>query len=134
MVAVRAPPRPRQEGPAVADPQPAPATDSPPPPAERRRVPRRPCPSRPLLRYLVRPSLLPRWAYALDFTPGGVAFLAAEPVGRGSVLALRVEDGPPGSSVIRTGHVAHCSPVAGGWRVGCAVSPPFSPAELAALA
>jgi hypothetical protein len=118
--------------PAVADPQPAPATDSP-PPAERRRAPRRPCRSRPLLRYLVRPSLLSRWAYALDFTPGGVAFLAAEPVELGAVLALRVEDGPPGSSLIRTGRVAHCSRVAGGWRVGCSVVPPFSPGEVASL-
>jgi hypothetical protein len=49
---------------------------------------------------VVRPSLLSRWASALDFT----------------------------------GRVVHCSRVAGGWRVGCAVSPPFSPAELPALA
>jgi hypothetical protein len=119
--------------PAVADPQPAPATESPPPPAECRRVPRRPCPARPLLRYVVRPSLLGRWAHALDFTDRGVAFLAAEPVERGAVLDLRLEGGPPGSSLIRTGRVAHCSRVAGGWRVGCSVFPPFSPGELASL-
>ncbi len=101
---------------------------------ERRREARRPCPAQPLVRYVVRPSLLGRWAYALNFTGDGVAFLAAEPVECGSVLAFRLEDGPPGGSLIRTGRVAHCGPVAGGWRVGCAVSPPFSPAELAALA
>jgi hypothetical protein len=114
----------------------------PPPPAcpeadresRQREGPRRASGSRALLRYVVRPSLLSRWGYALDFTGRGVAFLAAEPVECGSVLALRLEDGPPGSSVIRTGRVAHCSRVPGGWRVGCEVSPPFSPAELAALA
>ena len=96
--------------------------------------PRRESRSRALLRYVVRPSLQARWAYALDFTGRSLAFLAAEPVECGAVLALRLEDGPPGSSVIRTGRVAHCSRVDGGWRVGCAVSPPFGPAELAALA
>ncbi len=112
-----------------------PATDTPPAPhAERRGEPRRLCLARPLLRYVVRPGLLSRWGYALNFTGRGVAFLAAEPVDCGAVLALRVEDGPPGSSVIRTGRVAHCSCVPGGWVVGCEVSPPFSPAELAALA
>jgi hypothetical protein len=119
----------------VADPSTAPTLDSPAPPAaERRREPRRPCPSRPLLRYVLRPGLRARWGYALDFTGRGLAFLAAEPVGCGSVLALRVEDGRPGGSIIRTGRVAHCGPVPGGWRIGCDVSPPFSPAELAALA
>jgi hypothetical protein len=118
----------------VADPSTAPTPDGPPPPpAERRREPRRPCPSRPLLRYVLRPGLLARWGHALTFAGRGIAFLAAEPVGCGAVLALRVEEGPPGGSVIRTGRVTHCGPVAGGWRVGCEVSPPFSPAELAAL-
>jgi hypothetical protein len=49
-------------------------------------------------------------------------------------LALRLEDAPSGGPVARVGRVIHCGRVAGGWRVGCAVSPPFSPAELAALA
>jgi hypothetical protein len=99
-----------------------------------REEPRRQSRSRALLRYVERPSLQARWAYALDFTGRSLAFLAAEPVDCGAVLALRVESGPPGTSVIRTGRVAHCSRVAGGWRVGCSVRPPFSPAELAALA
>jgi hypothetical protein len=116
----------------VSDLLPTPAPGSPPPP-ERRREPRRPCPTWPLLRFVVRPSLLGRWAHALDFSGHGIAFLAAEPVGPGSVLALQLVDGPPGSSVVRTGRVAHCARVPGGWRVGCDVSPPFSPAELAAL-
>ena len=100
----------------------------------RREGPRRDSGSRALLRYVVRQSLLSRWGHALDFTGQGLAFLAAEPVGCGSALALRLEDGPPGSSVIRTGRVSHCFRVPGGWRVGCEVSPPFSPAELTALA
>jgi hypothetical protein len=118
-------------------------SELPPPPPEcpeadceprEREDPRRDSASRALVRYVVRPSMLSRWGYALDFTGRGVAFLAAEPVGCDAVLALRLEDGPPGSSVIRTGRVTHCGRVDGGWRVGCAVSPPFSPAELAALA
>jgi hypothetical protein len=78
---------------------------------------------------------LGRLGHAVDVGLDGVGFLAERPLRPGTVLALQVLEGPPGASRTRVARVAHCAPAgAGRWLVGCAVSPPFSPAELAALA
>jgi hypothetical protein len=58
----------------------------------------------------------------------------SHPLRPGSVLALQVLCGARTASRTRVARVAYC---AGGeegrWRVGCAVSPPFSPVEIASL-
>jgi hypothetical protein len=101
---------------------------------ERRREPRRPCPAQPLLRYVVRPGLEARWGHALDVSAHGIGFLAAEPLRPGDVLAIQLRGGTPGASRVRVARVARCTPAgAGRWHVGCEVSPPFSPAEIASL-
>jgi hypothetical protein len=119
----------------VLDPQPAPTAGTPAPlPHERRREPRRQCPSEPLLRYVVRPSLEARWGHALDVSARGIGFLAAEPLRPGAVLALQLRGGTPGASLVRVARVARCTPAgAGRWHVGCSVSPPFSGEEIASL-
>jgi hypothetical protein len=119
----------------VPDPKPDPTTDNPTPlPHERRREPRRPCPSQPLLRYVVRPGLESRWGHALDVSARGIGFLTGEPLRAGAVLALQLRGGAPGASRVRVARVARCTPaVAGRWHVGCEVSPPFSGEEVASL-
>ena len=79
--------------------------------------------------------LLGRLGHAVDIGPEGVGFLADRPLRPGSLLALQMLEGAPSASLTRVARVVHCAPAgAGRWHVGCAVSPPFSPAELAALA
>jgi hypothetical protein len=86
------------------------------------------------LRYVVRPDWEARWGHALDISSGGIGFLAAEPLAPGVVLAVQLQEGPRGASLIRVARVAHCTPAgAGRWHVGCAVSPPFRPEEVAGL-
>ena len=117
----------------MTDPAPAPAADAR-PGAERRREARHPCPAQPLLRYVVRPGLESRWGHAVDVSARGIAFLAAEPLRPGAVLAIQLRGGVPGASRTRVARVAHCTPAgAGRWHVGCSVSPPFSREEIASL-
>jgi hypothetical protein len=72
---------------------------------------------------------------AVDIGPEGIGFLAERPLRPGSVLALQVLCGVPGASLTRVARVVHCAPgEEGRWRVGCQVSPPFSPEEVASLA
>jgi hypothetical protein len=72
--------------------------------------------------------------HAVDVGPQGIGFLSACPLRPGSVLALQVLCGAPGTSRTRVARVVFC---AGGdegrWHVGCQVSPPFSPEEVASL-
>jgi hypothetical protein len=119
----------------VSDPLTPSTTDSPAPlPHDRRREPRHPCPSEPLLRYVVGPRPEARWARALDVSAGGIGFLSAEPLRPGTVLALQLREGALGASLVRVARVAHCTPAgAGRWHVGCSVSPPFSGEEIASL-
>ena len=106
-----------------------------PPAGERRRSPRRACRPAPALCYVPWPDSLGRLGRAVDIGPDGIGFLAEGPIRPGTVLALQMLEGPPGASRTRVARVAHCAPAgAGRWHVGCAVCPPFSPAELAARA
>jgi hypothetical protein len=88
-----------------------------------------------VLCYVPWPDSLGRLGRAVDVSPEGIGFLAEGPLRPGSVLALQVLQGTPTASRTRAARVAHCAPAgAGRWRVGCEVSPPFTPAESAALA
>jgi hypothetical protein len=105
-----------------------------PPSGERRRWRRRACRPAPVLCYVPWPDSLGRLGRAVDISPEGVGFLAEGPLRPGSVLALQVLCGPPTASRTRVARVAHCATGGeGGWRLGCAVSPPFSPQEVASL-
>jgi hypothetical protein len=80
------------------------------------------------------PGSLGRLGYALTVSPGGISFLSAVPLRPGSVLGLQLLWGLPSASRMRVARVTHCaSGEEGGWRVGCEVSPPFSPEEVASL-
>jgi DNA-directed RNA polymerase specialized sigma24 family protein len=80
------------------------------------------------------PYYLGHLGHAVDIGPDGVGFLAEGPLRPGSVLALQVLEGPPSASRTRVARVVHCAPTGvGSWRVGCVVSPPFSPEEIASL-
>jgi PilZ domain len=106
-----------------------------PPAGERRRWPRRACRSAPALSYVPWPDFLGRLGHAVDVSSEGIGFLAARPLRPGSVLALQVLRGVPSASLTRVARVVHCARGAEGrWRVGCQVSPPFSPEEVASLA
>jgi hypothetical protein len=99
---------------------------------ERRHEPRAGCPARPTLRYALPSDPRLCWGYAANVSGGGVCFLAVEPVAVGSDLELHVLEGPP--SCVRVVRVTHCAPTGvGSWRVGCLVSPPFTPDEIASL-
>ena len=102
--------------------------------AERRRWPRQPCPTRPALSYVPWPGSLGRLGLALSISEEGISFLADGPLRPGSVLGLQLLWGLPSASRTRVARVAHCAcGEEGGWRVGCEVSPPFSPEEVASL-
>jgi hypothetical protein len=121
--------------------EPLPSPDDRPPSAppgaagtERRRAPRRACPARPALSYVPWPGSLGRLGYALSVSAEGISFLAEGPLRPGSVLGLQLLWGLPSASRTRVARVAYCAAgEEGGWRVGCEVSPPFSPEELASL-
>ena len=118
---------------ALPSPQEAPRT-APPAVGERRRSPRRACLASRVLCYMPWPYYLGHLGHAVDIGPDGVGFLAEGPLRPGSVLALQVLEGPPSASRTRVARVAHCAPTGvGSWRVGCVVSPPFSPEEIASL-
>jgi hypothetical protein len=106
-----------------------------PPAGERRRAPRRACRSAAELNYVPWPDSLGRLGYVLDIAAEGIGFRAERPLRPGAVLALQVLRGAPGASLTRVARVVYCNPQdGGGWRVGCQVSPPFSPEEVASLA
>jgi hypothetical protein len=101
---------------------------------ERRRSPRRTSPAQAALSYVPWPGALGRLGYALEVSAEGICFLAEQPLNTGSILSLQVLWGAPSASRTRVARVAHCaSGEEGRWRVGCQVSPPFSPAEVASL-
>ena len=101
---------------------------------ERRRSPRRACRAQRALSFVPWPGSLGRLGYTLDVSAQGISFLAERPLGPGSVLALQVLWGAPSASRTRVARVTHCArEEEGRWRVGCQVSPPFSPAEVASL-
>ena len=105
-----------------------------PPAGERRRSPRPACRPAPALCFVPWPSELGRLGHAVDVGPDGVGFLTEGPLRPGTVLALQVLEGAPSASRTRVARVAHCAPAgAGRWLVGCSVSPPFSPEEIASL-
>ncbi|HZY89413.1 MAG TPA: PilZ domain-containing protein [Gemmataceae bacterium] len=105
------------------------------PAVERRRSRRRACRSAPALSYVPWPGELGQLGHAVDVGPQGIGFLATRPLRPGAVLALQVLGGAPGTSRTRVARVVHCAGGEGGqWRVGCQVSPPFSPEEVASLA
>ena len=114
----------------AADGRPVPAPQA----VERRRWSRRACRRAPALCYVPWPDSLGRLGRAVDIGPGGIAFLAERPLRPSTVLALQVLRGAPSASGTRVARVAHCAGEGAGWRVGCEVNPPFSPAELEALA
>jgi hypothetical protein len=101
---------------------------------ERRLSPRRACRPAPALCYVPWPGESGRLGHAVDIGPDGIGFLAERPLRPGSVLALQVLEGPPSASLTRVARVVHCAPAgAGRWHIGCAVSPPFTPEEIASL-
>ena len=101
---------------------------------ERRRSLRSACRPAPVLCYVPQPDSLGRLGRAADISPEGIAFLAEDPLRPGSVLGLQLLCGPPTASRTRVARVAYCAAGGqGGWRIGCAVSPPFSGEEVASL-
>ena len=102
--------------------------------AERRRSPRRPCPVSSPLSYVPWPGSLGRLGHAVSVSSEGVRFLAEGPLRPGSILGLQLLWGLPSASRTRVARVAHCAAgEEGRWEVGCEVSPPFSPEEVASL-
>jgi hypothetical protein len=114
--------------------EPLPLPEASPGAVERRRSPRRPCPVRPAVNYVPWPGSLGRLGYALSVSAEGISFLAAGPLPPGSVLGLQLLSGVPSASRTRVARVARCAAgEEGRWEVGCEVSPPFSPEEVASL-
>jgi hypothetical protein len=104
------------------------------PRVERRAWKRYPCPRRPIIRVLTRPSFVVREATVLDVSRGGIGLLMAERLEPGTVLALQLQAKHTGQSRILSARVVYANQQPdGSWRVGCALGALFSEEELESL-
>lgn len=83
--------------------------------------------------FIIRPSLQCFRVTLWDASTHGISFLHDAPLERGTLLALQLRAGMPGSSRVRTAHVAHATRQGEKWLIGCRISPPLSDIELESL-
>ncbi len=98
-----------------------------------RSEPRRGCWPCLLVRLAIRPRFRSFKAYLRDVSASGIAFFLGSPLQPGTVLALQLKAGQPGTSLVRIARVVHATPREGRWLIGCRLSPPFSAAQLEKL-
>ena len=101
--------------------------------ADPRCEPRHGCWQCPLVRLAIRPRFRSFKAFLQDVSASGIGFFLGSSLEPGTVLALQLKAGLPGTSLVRTAKVVHATPREGRWLIGCRLSPPFSAAELEAL-
>lgn len=100
---------------------------------ERRFHPRRRCRGKTFALFIIRPSLQCFRVTLRDAAPQGISFLHDAPLEQGTLLALQLGAGMPGSSWVRTAHVAHATPEGEKWVIGCRINPPLSDIEMESL-
>ena len=65
------------------------------------------CREQKLVRVAVRPTFHSFSALVHDVSSGGIGFLLQSPLELGTVMALQLKGGPPGTSLVRTAKVVH---------------------------
>jgi len=96
-------------------------------------VPRAFCQNDHVLTILVRPQMKRYSVVLRDVSPNGMAFWMEEPLEPGTVIGMQRAVRNHTGSWVRSGRVAHCTPDAGLFLVGCTLSPSFGDEELEAL-
>ena len=100
---------------------------------ERRAAPRLTCGSARVIHMAVRPSFRAVRALVADVSARGLGLTFSQALDPGTVLAVQVRGRRRGVSLVRVARVVHATQVNGNWRIGCTVSPPFSPEEIESL-
>jgi hypothetical protein len=100
---------------------------------ERRAVPRHTCGSARVIHMAVRPSFRAVRALVANVSTSGLGLVFSRRLEPGTVLAVQVRGRRLGVSLVRVARVVHATEANGTWRIGCTISPPFSPEELQSL-
>jgi hypothetical protein len=100
---------------------------------ERRGQLRYNCGSARVAHLAVRPSFRAVRALVSNVSAGGLGLTFSRALEPGTILAVQVRGRRLGVSVVRVARVIHATHTNGHWRIGCTVSPPFSPEELQSL-
>jgi hypothetical protein len=100
---------------------------------ERRAHDRHVCGCARVVHLAVRPSFRAVRALVADVSARGLGLTFSQALDPGTVLAVQVRGRRRGVSLVRVARVVHATQVNGNWRIGCTVSPPFSPEEIESL-
>jgi hypothetical protein len=100
---------------------------------ERRAAARHTCGCARVVHLAVRPSFRAVRALVANVSAGGLGLTFGRPLDPGTVLAVQVRGRRLGVSLVRVARVIHATQANGNWRIGCTISPPFSPEELQSL-
>src|SRR5258706_15733265 len=65
------------------------------------------CRDRKILRFAIRPSFENFQGLVRDVSASGIGFLYDRPLELGSLIALQIKDGQPGTSMVRMARVVH---------------------------
>jgi hypothetical protein len=99
---------------------------------ERRGAERYRCGRRPVVRILTRPALQTLKAVVEEVSTAGIRLLITCPLPPGTLLGLGLQSTRP--SLIQSARVVHAAPAGeGNWVIGCKLTAPLSPSELAFL-
>jgi hypothetical protein len=103
-------------------------------PVRHRLMARYPCPGRPIVRLLERPSFKCWMAMVHNFSATGLGLVFHRALEPGSVLALELRRRRHGLSRVLAVQVVHCTPQPdGNFLIGCHLNTPLSDEELDAL-
>jgi hypothetical protein len=100
---------------------------------ERRAQPRHNCGSARVIHLAIRPSFRAVRAIVSNVSAGGLGLTFNRALDPGTILAVQVRGRRLGVSLVRVARVVHATQSDGHWRIGCTVTPPFSPEELQSL-
>ena len=120
----------------MLNPSPAPSCDADTHPEieiDRRAQPRHNCGRARVVHLAVRPSFRAVRAIVSNVSAGGLGLTFNRALDPGTVLAVQVRGRRLGVSLVRVARVVHATQADGHWRIGCTISPPFSPEELQSL-
>ena len=100
---------------------------------DRRRQPRHNCGTARVVHLAIRPSFRAVRAVVSNVSAAGLGLTFNRALDPGTVLAVQVRGRRLGVSLVRVARVVHATQTEGHWRIGCTISPPFSPEELQSL-
>jgi hypothetical protein len=81
---------------------------------------------RPVVRFVVKPSLDPQGATIHDLSTAGIGFVVRHPLEPGAAVAIELRAASARHSWVRVAEVRHATPYGTGpWLVGCVFSQPI---------